>query len=143
MIPYKPEFPYKGNQVMISSGRVLLHAKQDAIFLFGKKGVGISTKNTFNVDALEGTIVNSNKIDLGLRAQYRVIKGEIMLGQLDRLLDAITTLGQIVQEIAKKSMNNVSELPQLSIQLTQVGEVAKDVKNQLRAHALSEVTRTN
>ena len=52
---FKPEFPYKGNQVIISSGRVLLHAKEDFIFLFGKKGVGISTPNTFNIDATEAT----------------------------------------------------------------------------------------
>ena len=35
---YKPEFPYKGNQVIISSGRVTNHSYDDFIFMFGKKG---------------------------------------------------------------------------------------------------------
>ena len=34
---YKPEFPYRGNQIIIDSGRVLLNSKEDSTFILGKK----------------------------------------------------------------------------------------------------------
>ena len=66
---YKPEFPYKGNQVIISSGRVTNHSYDDFIFMFGKKGVSISSPATFTVDATESTSISSGFIELGLRAK--------------------------------------------------------------------------
>ena len=33
IVMYKPEFPYKGNQVIISSGRVTNHSYDDFIFI--------------------------------------------------------------------------------------------------------------
>ena len=62
------QFPYSNNQVIISSGGVIVHSKSDTVMLFGKTGVGISTPKEFHVDAPELTVVNSNKIELGLRA---------------------------------------------------------------------------
>ena len=39
---YVPQFPYTGNQAIITSGRVTHHSYDDFIFLFGKKGVAIN-----------------------------------------------------------------------------------------------------
>ena len=61
---YVPQFPYIGNQVIITSGRVTQHSYDDFIFLFGKKGVAISSPATFTVDANERTIVASPKIEV-------------------------------------------------------------------------------
>ena len=35
-IPYKPEFPYSGNQIIIDSGRIHLNAKDDMAFILAK-----------------------------------------------------------------------------------------------------------
>jgi hypothetical protein len=61
----KPEFPYKGNQIVLSSDRITLHSKTDGIFLFGKAAVGISSTKTVNLDAKEEVYVSSPSIYLG------------------------------------------------------------------------------
>lgn len=139
----KPQFPYPGNQIIISSGRVLLHAKDDVIFLFGKKGIGISTRATLNIDAIERTIINSNKIELGLRAEtegYRVIKGEVALQQLDRLLDALQALGSALEQISVESL--AKAVPMIQMSAGDLKNIAVSVKGQLRSKALSDVTYT-
>jgi hypothetical protein len=72
---YTPKFPYTGNQVIITSGRVTHHSYDDFIFLFGKKGVAISSPSTFTVDANEKTIIASPKIELGFNAIEPVLLG--------------------------------------------------------------------
>jgi len=76
---YKPEFPYRGNQIIIDSDRVLINSKEDSTFIVGKKAVGISTQGTFNVDSGGKTIINSPEIYLGLEAKHPLIKGDLLL----------------------------------------------------------------
>lgn len=138
-----PQFPYKGNQVMISSGRVTIHSKSDAIFLFGKQGVGISTPATFNVDAPEKTIINSNIIELGLRAKDEgqpVLKGDIMIQQLDRFFTAIDTLASAVSSIASTSED--TEWSTLSTAVSALRDTAVGVNNVLKSKARSTATYT-
>lgn len=61
----KPDFPYAGNQIILSSDRVMLHSKADGIFLFGKAAVGLSSTKTINLDAKEEVYVSSPKMYLG------------------------------------------------------------------------------
>jgi hypothetical protein len=64
-----PEFPYKGNQIILSSERVTLHSKKDGVFLFGKATVGISSVGTINLDSREKVLIDSPKIELGNKAE--------------------------------------------------------------------------
>ena len=64
-----PEFPYKGNQIILSSERVTLHSKKDGVFLFGKSTVGISSVGTINLDSREKVLIDSPKIELGNKAE--------------------------------------------------------------------------
>lgn len=88
---YTPEFPYRGNQIIIDSDRVLINSKEDSTFIVGKKAVGISTQGTFNVDSGGKTIINSPEIYLGLEAKHPLIKG-------DTLLVILTAFIKIVDE---------------------------------------------
>lgn len=140
---YTPQFPYTGNQVIISSGRVLHHSYDDFIFLFGKKGVAISSPNTFTVDANQRTIIASRKIELGYRAE---VTGEpVMLGrttavQLGRLLDAIQNLSDALNKLKVGEMDVA--LP-LIVQTSNVlSSTAKSVKTQLGTNCLSKTTYT-
>ena len=140
---YTPQFPYTGNQVIISSGRVLHHSYDDFIFLFGKKGVAISSPNTFTVDANQKTIIASRKIELGYRAE---VTGEpVMLGlttavQLGRLLDAIQNLSDALNQLKVGEMEVA--LP-LIVQTSNVlSSTAKAVKTQLGTNCLSKTTYT-
>ncbi len=54
---YVPEFPYKGKQIIISSGRVIVHAKEDSVFLFGKKnGDPVVETSPIRVNQAERTL---------------------------------------------------------------------------------------
>lgn len=141
---FKPKFPYLGNQVIISSGRVLHHSYDDFIFLFGKKGVSISSPATFTVDADERTIIASPKIELGFNAQE--IGEPILLGK-----STAFQLGEFLTAIEKMSneLNKLSaETPQTAIAgiiaaTTVLSGTAKRVKAQLNSSTcLSQNTFT-
>ena len=89
---YKPEFPYRGKQIIIDSDRVLLNAKDDSVFILGDKAVGISTNGTFNIDSGGKTIINSPQIDLGLDAKHPVIKGDEFLAIFQQFLLVINQI---------------------------------------------------
>ena len=89
---YKPEFPYRGRQIIIDSGRVLLNAKDDSVFIIGDKAVGISTNGTFNIDSGGKTIINSPQIDLGLDAKHPIIKGDEFLSIFQQFLLVINQI---------------------------------------------------
>jgi hypothetical protein len=64
-----PQFPYKGNQIILTSDRVTLHSKKDGVFLFGKATVGLSSVGTINLDSKEKVLIDSPKIELGSKAE--------------------------------------------------------------------------
>ena len=140
---YTPQFPYLGNQAIITSGRVTIHSYDDFIFLFGKKGVAISSPATFTVDANERTIIASPKIELGYQAET---KGEpLMLGrstaiQLGRLLDAIEGLSDALNKFEIGAMDTA--IPPIKAACTVLTSTAKSVKAQLGSICLSNNTYT-
>ena len=140
---YTPQFPYLGNQVIITSGRVVHHSYDDFIFLFGKKGVSVSSPATFTVDANERTIIASPKIELGYQAQS---KGEpILLGrttaiQLGFLLDAIQNLSNALGKMSAEELEtSIAGILQTSKVLS---ETAATVKARLNSACLSKNTYT-
>ena len=140
---YKPEFPYKGNQVIISSGRVTNHSYDDFIFMFGKKGVSISSPATFTVDATESTSISSGFIELGLRAK---LEGEpILLGrktafQLGQLLDNLQALGNSLANISESGL--AASLPQIIASAKILADTTPVIKKQLQGPCLSKTTYT-
>lgn len=140
---YVPQFPYIGNQVIITSGRVTHHSYDDFIFLFGKKGVAISSPATFTVDANERTIVASPKIELGYQAEA---KGEpILLGtstavQLGFLLDAIQNLSDALGKMSAEELEIA--IPGILQTSKVLSGTAKTVKAQLNSACLSKNTYT-
>ena len=108
---YIPVFPYKGNQAIISSGRILFHAKDDSIFLFGKKAVGISSIGVINMDSYEGIALNAPKIELGLKAKD--VGENVMLGRttnqmLVELLDELERVGSALTQLSKTGLSGAS-----------------------------------
>ena len=131
---FVPQFPYLGNQVILSSGRVVHHSYDDFIFLFGKKGVAVSSPATFTVDANERTILASPKIELGYQAETNgepVLLGRSTIVQLGFLLDAIKNMSQALNKLTASTPETA--IPGI-IQTTEVlTEIATSVKGQLRA----------
>lgn len=139
---FKPSFPYTGNQVIISSGRITHHSYDDFIFLFGKKGVAISSPATFTVDANERTIIASPKVELGYQAESRgepVLLGNSTVTQLGFLLDAIQELSDALN-LAKN--NPEASLKAVIKASTVLSETVKNIKAQLNTTCLSKTTYT-
>ena len=140
---YVPQFPYTGNQVIITSGRVTHHSYDDFIFLFGKKGVAISSPATFTVDANERTIVASPKIELGYQAESKgepVLLGRSTAVQLGFLLDAIQNLSDALSKMSAEELEtSIAGILQTSVVLS---GTAKTVKAQLNSACLSKNTYT-
>lgn len=91
-----PQFPYKGNQLILSSDRVILHSKDDAVFIFGKAAIGLSSTQTINLDANEKVIIACDKIELGYKAESEgepVVLGKKLNDELIVLLDALAEAG--------------------------------------------------
>lgn len=140
---FKPEFPYKGNQVIISSGRVTHHSKDDFIFLFGKKGVSISSPATFTVDANEKTIITSPLIELGLRARLEgdpVMLGEKTAAQLGQLIDTLVSLAKGLSALNESNLSGA--IPQIVASAKILSEVAPIIKAQLQTTCQSKTTFT-
>ena len=140
---YVPQFPYIGNQVIITSGRVTHHSYDDFIFMFGKKGVSISSPATFTVDANERTIIASPKIELGYQAESKgepVLLGRSTAVQLGFLLDAIQNLSDALSKMSAEELEtSIAGILQTSVVLS---GTAKTVKAQLNSACLSKNTYT-
>jgi len=83
-VPYKPEFPYSGNQIIIDSGRIHLNAKDDMAFILAKKSIGLSSPGSINIDTNSTFVVNARKIKLGIGpdAEHPLVFGDELFGLL-------------------------------------------------------------
>ena len=140
---YQPQFPYLGNQAIITSGRVVAHSYDDFIFLFGKKGVAISSPATFTVDANEKTTIASPKIELGFQALtlgQPILLGANTVLQLGFLLDAIGKLSVALQKISAEELE--TSIPEIINSSKILEGIATRVKTQLNTSCLSKNTFT-
>jgi len=139
---YTPVFPYKGNQAIISSGRILFHAKEDSVLIFGKKAVGISSIGPVNIDTYQGVTISSPKIELGLKAKD---EGEnLMLGittnqMLVELLDELERVGSALTQLS------TTGLPAASIAILSAGEALLSKSQILKSNLidLSNLSKTS
>lgn len=141
---HKPEFPYLGDQALISSGRVVIHSKDDFVFLFGKKGVAISSPATFTVDADERTIIASPKIELGYQAEANgdpILLGNKTVQQLGFLLDDIKSLSDALGLMS--ATNLAIAIPAIQKASQILSSKAITIKAQLEINCLSKTTYTN
>ena len=61
---YSPELLYKGNQVIIASGRIVFNAKDDAVLIFAKKSIGLSCYNEINLIGND-IVLDTSRLYLG------------------------------------------------------------------------------
>ncbi len=133
---YVPEFPYKGKQIIVSSGRVIVHAKTDSVFLFGKKNVGISSGGEVHIDANTEVYIDAPKISLGNKVTPDNMVGmePVLLGYktnqiLIRLSDALVELAQSLGTVSD------TDVPGAMFRLATSGplllKAAEAVKNQV------------
>jgi hypothetical protein len=108
---YVPEFPYKGKQIIVSSGRVIVHAKNDSVFLLGKKNVGISSGGEVHIDANAEVYIDAPKISLGNKITPDTMVGmePVLLGYqtnqiLIRLSETLIELGDALGKVSESNL---------------------------------------
>lgn len=109
---FVPQFPYKGNQIILSSDRVTLHSKTDAIFLFGKQAVSLSSPQTINLDASQKVLIDSPKIELGHKAELEgepVVLGEKLNQQLSIMTNAMLTAAVFLKQVSSEDLGTSME----------------------------------
>lgn len=125
-----PKFPFKDNQIILSSDRIMLHSKTDGIFIFGKGAVSLSSPNTVNVDANEKVVVFSPRIELGNApaSLEPTIKGRTFLIQLGLLCDTLEQAGEILSQGVAET-NLAGSMLNISTAGQKIQEQAKRMKN--------------
>ena len=125
---FKPVFPYKGNQLILTSDRVTLHSKNDAIFLFGKQAVSLSSTKTINLDANEGIKLYSPIVELGSNARSQgqpVVLGSNLNQQLSTLLSNISSAGMLMSQASESDLGASMQY------LASAGKILSDESNRL------------
>jgi hypothetical protein len=105
----EPEFAdiYKGNQVIINSGRLFFNAKEEGIFLSAVEGIGINSKHV-GIDGEDYVGLDAKKVYLGKKAfseDEPVLLGQIttnwledFLGQFEQIMKAMATAPPVPAE---------------------------------------------
>lgn len=124
---YIPESPdqYKGEQIILTSGRVLLNAKSDSILMFSKQSIGFSSAGTLNFDSDDKCIINSPKIYLGLNASEPMLLGN---QTVDMLKDLLTQLHLLSDALSKLTVYIGGE----EVPNTNIGTPAQDLSNKIK-----------
>lgn len=140
--PYIPAIPYGGNQAIISSNRVTLHAQEDSILIFGKKAIALSSLGTINLDIRDKLIINSPKIELGLDAERLgdpVILGNKNVELMTRLLYQLELLGSALQCLTETQLELA--IPEIVYSAQKLSETTQALQGDLSS-TLSKVTYT-
>lgn len=88
---------FVGEQIILSSGRLLFNSKNDSILLSSFDTINLNSINSVNVDS-PTTTVKSDKILLGDKnARESIILGDKFLTDFASLMSAITTLSTALQ----------------------------------------------
>jgi hypothetical protein len=83
---------YRGEQIVMNTGRFVLNAKHDSILLAAKDSLAITT-GTMNIFSKEYIAIESSKIYLGQEALKAEIPEPVLLGNITvRLLDSMLRL---------------------------------------------------
>lgn len=99
-----PKFPFDGKQIILTSERVMLHAKNDGIFLFGKNMVSLSSTQTINLDCTEKILLDCDKIELGHRAEtlgQPILLGRVFIDNFLMLLNSLQEAASLMQSVAE------------------------------------------
>ena len=115
---YSPELIYKGNQVIVASGRIVFNAKDDAVLIFAKKTIGFSSAGSIHFNSDDMMVVNSPKIYLGLDAKENLVKGK-------KLKKYLSDLNSVLIKVAN-ALSTATGLPH-AVPMLQVNTAAQEL----------------
>lgn len=135
---------YKNPQIILSSGRLLLNAKEDGIIISGKKYVSLNSDKEIGINAKQAFSVNSSKINLGSKeANQQLLLGNKLLSQLGNLTQSLINVIQVLEDTLQNWPGGQAAPHPASIPLSMQKETLIDVLNIINSDKLlSKVSRT-
>lgn len=103
--PYNP-FPFFGDQIVLSSERIHLHAREDSVMMFARRSIGLSSLATLNFDCNEKVTINSPKIYLGLNAQEQLILGNTFIKELKHFAEYVNIAGNMLKSVGESQIGD-------------------------------------
>ena len=83
---------FQNNQIVLDSGRIVLHAKQDSIFLNSLNSISFES-TTINLDSTEYLSIDAPEVYIGSNAVEPAVLGDSTEALLRKVLDLLTEIG--------------------------------------------------
>lgn len=90
---------FAGNQILVSSDRIILNSKKQETAIFAAEGIGLSSMKGITLDAKDVIEMESGRINLGVNAVHPALLGDVTINWLADLCDLFSaTLGHIAKQ---------------------------------------------
>ena len=90
---------YSNPQIILSSDRITLNAKNDSVLVSGEKSVGLSSNESVNIEAKQ-IYLNGNDIRLGNKnASQHILKGDDTVTYLKILITELKNLTEVLKTV--------------------------------------------
>lgn len=126
---------FKGNQVIVNSGRIFFNAKTNDILLSSKDSIGLNSKESINLDSDKYICFDSPKILLGEKARTspESNKEPVLLGnQTELLLDTLLDmLKDMSKDMAKAKTVDGKPIPNLNKRGIQMQPIINALQRQI------------
>lgn len=84
-----------GKQIIMSSDRIVLNAKEKELALSSKNGISITSKGDIVLESSNAITLNATTIKLGYPAAYSAVNGEPLDNILTQILTALTAIDKV------------------------------------------------
>ena len=108
-----PASEYQGNQIILTSGRLILNSQSDGILISSPEVIHLSSGNSVNIDCTNHVVFSTGEVYLGDRnAEERAVLGDQLILRLRLLLEVLEGTGQALKNanadgIAIESLNSI------------------------------------
>lgn len=134
---------FKGNQILVNSGRIYFNAKTEDILLSSIESIGLNTEGSVNIDAKNYICLDSAKILLGEKARTSTdsTKEPVLLGnQTERLLDTLfNMLKSMAKDMAKAKTVDGKPIPLINKRGVQMQPVIQALQRQINPSGPSKI----
>ena len=127
-----PAKDYRGDQIILNSGRLFFNSKSDSILLSSAQSINLNSQKTLNIDTEEVSI-QAERISLGSKDA----KEPVLYGDLTE--DVLITIIDLLEDIVEAcSTANAAGLPVISLQsltllkpgILKLKDLAKNLKSE-------------
>lgn len=85
---------YQGNQILLTSGRLVLNAQSDGVLISSPNVIHLSSGDSIHMDCGDKIVLSSQKVYLGDRnAEERAVLGDQLVNNLKLLLEVLEGVG--------------------------------------------------